>query len=153
MIDLILLRTIIGHPPDSHLGMRNIFYQGNFCAECGNHLKPQRSLLPRYLCGDCQGLIKPRRNPSVLLSIITLLTTIIFFLRPVSQSRIEPKPSVSAFNATSGKPVFEESKPEEKVFCGAQTKKGTPCRRMVRPGQRCAQHRGRPTMIKPVQPD
>lgn len=34
-------------------------------------------------------------------------------------------------------------------FCGAQTKKGTPCTRHVRGGGRCWQHVGQPAMLPP----
>lgn len=50
----------------------------------------------------------------------------------------------SALDATATRsPDFQtdEAEKEERVFCGAMTKRGTPCRRLVRPGERCAQHR------------
>lgn len=38
--------------------------------------------------------------------------------------------------------------PEEKLyFCGAQTKKGSPCSRKVKGGGRCWQHLGQPAML------
>jgi hypothetical protein len=41
-----------------------------------------------------------------------------------------------------------ESQPQEAVyFCGAQTKKGTPCTRRVKGGGRCWQHTGQPAML------
>jgi hypothetical protein len=48
---------------------------------------------------------------------------------------------------TTGNP---EPKTEvvERVMCGARTKKGTPCRRLVPPGQRCAQHRGMASLLE-----
>lgn len=46
---------------------------------------------------------------------------------------------------------FETQKPvaaQEKIyFCGAQTKKGTPCTRRVKNGGRCWQHIGQPAML------
>ena len=38
---------------------------------------------------------------------------------------------------------------ETVYFCGAQTKKGTPCTRRVRGGGRCWQHLGQPAMLAP----
>jgi hypothetical protein len=39
--------------------------------------------------------------------------------------------------------------PEAVYFCGAQTKKGTPCSRRVKGGGRCWQHQGQPAMLPP----
>jgi hypothetical protein len=36
----------------------------------------------------------------------------------------------------------------ERVMCGARTKKGKPCRRLVPPGKRCAQHRGMASLLE-----
>src|ERR671936_317878 len=33
--------------------MKIVFYQANFCAECGNPMKPRFSLGPRYFCDEC----------------------------------------------------------------------------------------------------
>src|SRR5215475_8125583 len=41
--------------------MKIIFYQANFCAECGNAMKPRFSLGPRYFCDEC-GAQMGRRN-------------------------------------------------------------------------------------------
>jgi len=38
---------------------------------------------------------------------------------------------------------------EVKYFCGAQTKKGTPCSRKVKGNIRCYQHEGLPAMLPP----
>lgn len=39
--------------------------------------------------------------------------------------------------------------PETIYFCGAETKKGTPCTRRVRGGGRCWQHAGRAAILSP----
>ena len=49
------------------------------------------------------------------------------------------KPAVSS-------PVFAE---ETVAFCGAPTKKGTPCSRRVRGGGRCWQHKGQEALLPP----
>src|SRR5262245_63993469 len=41
--------------------MKIIFYQANFCAECGNAMKPRFSLGPRYFCSECEAQMG-RRN-------------------------------------------------------------------------------------------
>jgi hypothetical protein len=38
---------------------------------------------------------------------------------------------------------------EEVYFCGAETKKGTPCSRRVKGNTRCYQHKGMPAMLPP----
>lgn len=40
-------------------------------------------------------------------------------------------------------------KPENIYFCGAETKKGTPCTRKVKGNVRCWQHQGMPAMLPP----
>lgn len=40
----------------------------------------------------------------------------------------------------------QNSESEKVFYCGAQTKKGTPCTRRVRGGGRCWQHRGQPAL-------
>src|SRR2546422_9305166 len=41
--------------------MKIIFYQANFCAECGNAMKLRFSLGPRYFCNECEAQMG-RRN-------------------------------------------------------------------------------------------
>lgn len=69
----------------------------------------------------------------------------------------QPEPSV-ADNQTKTtppaplkvKPVQTKNEsPEAVYFCGAQTKKGTPCSRRVKGGGRCWQHREQPAMLPP----
>lgn len=51
---------------------------------------------------------------------------------------------------TSAKSADKQNSPPEAVyFCGAQTKKGTPCSRRVKGGGRCWQHAGQPAMLPP----
>lgn len=54
-------------------------------------------------------------------------------------------------NRITDKKVFAESSPkeaEEQLFaCGAKTKKGTPCSRIVKGNVRCWQHTGQPAML------
>ncbi len=42
-----------------------------------------------------------------------------------------------------------EAESETTYFCGAQTKKGTPCSRRVKSGGRCWQHVGQPAILPP----
>jgi hypothetical protein len=43
----------------------------------------------------------------------------------------------------------QNSESETVYFCGAQTKKGTPCTRRVKGNGRCWQHTGQPAMLPP----
>jgi hypothetical protein len=56
--------------------------------------------------------------------------------------------AVSARDATVRQSLKPRTEIEERVLCGARTRKGTPCRRLVQPGQRCAQHRGMASLLE-----
>jgi hypothetical protein len=58
-------------------------------------------------------------------------------LDTVTNRNPEPKPDVEAHNVGS-----------PRVMCGARTKKGRPCRHLVPPGERCAQHRGMASLLE-----
>ena len=45
--------------------------------------------------------------------------------------------------------VQPNAPPDVTYFCGAETKKGTPCTRRVKGGGRCFQHKGQPAMLPP----
>lgn len=138
--------------------MAGLFYQGNFCAECGNALASRRRPWPRYFCDDCAARSERNRHikplGALLVSIILLLLA---FASRQTATQVEPvavKPPVavvSARDATARQKLALDAAPPEttvRVLCGARTLKGTPCRHRVSPGQRCAQHRGRPSMLK-----
>lgn len=67
---------------------------------------------------------------------------------------IDAKKIPSAVNTEEAADGKAESKrtrvdTEEVYYCGAMTKKGTPCMRQVKGGGRCWQHKGQPAMLKP----
>ncbi|MCS6874313.1 MAG: hypothetical protein N2Z23_08020 [Pyrinomonadaceae bacterium] len=75
-------------------------------------------------------------------------------LKKDGQIQLQNKASIEATkvtNASSG--LVTESRKnsleieEEIYFCGAMTKRGTPCRRKVKGTERCWQHRGQPAML------
>jgi hypothetical protein len=140
--------------------MKIIFYQANFCAECGNAMKPRFSLGPRYFCAECEAQMGRRNYFKSIAGLALCGTLAVFALNrtltpgPNGQApNAQPKagastPAVSARDtATARNP---EPKPEavERVMCGARTKKGSPCRHLVPPGQRCAQHRGMASLLE-----
>ena len=52
--------------------------------------------------------------------------------------------------APKTEPIQKENASKEiAYFCGAQTKKGTPCSRRVKGGGRCWQHAGQPAILPP----
>jgi hypothetical protein len=57
---------------------------------------------------------------------------------------LNQKPPQTKQNLTGG---AQNSVPETVYFCGAQTKKGTPCSRRVKGGGRCWQHEGQSAML------
>ena len=140
--------------------MKLIFYQANFCAECGNAMKPRFSLGPRYFCDECDALMG-RRNYFKSVAGLTLCATLAVFalnrtLTPAPSGQApnaQPNagastPAVSARDTVTARNL--EPKPEavERVMCGARTKKGTPCRHLVPQGQRCAQHQGMASLLE-----
>ena len=140
--------------------MKIIFYQANFCAECGNAMKPRFSLGPRYFCDECEAYMG-RRNYFKSVAGLALCATLAVF---ALNRTLTPGPSGQAPNAqpiagdstpavsardTVTAPI-PEPKPESvgRVICGARTKKGTPCRHLVPPGHRCAQHLGMASLLE-----
>ena len=58
--------------------------------------------------------------------------------------------SAQTSNLTVKKPEIVSSSPQEvSQFCGAATKKGTPCSRRVKGGGRCWQHEGQAAIVSP----
>ncbi len=135
--------------------MRTFFYQANFCAECGNAL-PARSVRfrPRYFCAVCAQQQR-QRSPFYrwLLPLAALLATLgwAFVLPENTPPTAPPAPTVTALNATAQPLPTNVAAPTPapaSAYCGARTRRGTPCRRLVQPGQRCAQHRGQPSLLE-----
>jgi hypothetical protein len=133
--------------------MPNLFYQANFCAECGNLLEPRQNWLPRYFCDDCAAR-RRRRGYVTPISLLACLLVIAYVFNekdpspPLDRTNMIAAPAaVSARDATPKQKLLPQPEAQERVLCGARTKKGRPCRRMVLPGQRCAQHRGMPSML------
>jgi hypothetical protein len=131
--------------------MPDIFYQANYCAECGNALEQRQIWLPRYFCDDCAAR-RRRRGYVTPFSLLAGLLVIAYRFNerpsgpPLERANMVA-PAVSAQDATPKQKLLPLPETQERVMCGARTKKGTPCRRMVRPGRRCAQHRGMPSML------
>jgi hypothetical protein len=146
--------------------MKIIFYQANFCAECGNAMKPRFSLGPRYFCDECQAQMGRRNYFKSVAGLLLCATLAVFALnRTLKPSPNGESPNVqsnagASTPAVSARDTMTTRNPEPKtevetqdfasvrVMCGARTKKGTPCRHLVPPGQRCAQHRGMASLLE-----
>jgi hypothetical protein len=139
--------------------MKIIFYQANFCAECGNAMKPRFSFSPRYFCDECRAQMSARNVFKPAAGLLLCLTLVIF---AIHRSRLPdstlPHPDRRTTGDTSASSVLAQDTMTmrnpvpsptvvERAICGARTKKGTPCRRLVSAGQRCAQHRGMASML------
>ena len=132
--------------------MRNPFYQGNFCSECGNRLKPQFSFRPRHFCDECAARLRQRNYITPLAGFLLAGSLAVFAFsyktKRVPTAAIESAtPAVSAQDSIVNRSLKTTIQPSAKVFCGARTKRGTPCRHLVQPGQRCAQHKGMPSLL------
>jgi hypothetical protein len=139
--------------------MKIIFYQANFCAECGNAMKPRFSLGPRYFCDECEAQIGRRNYFKSVAGLLLCATLAVFALNrtltpgpngqaPNAQPNAGAPPPVSARDIVTALDPGPKPEAVERVMCGARTKKGTPCRHLVPPGQRCAQHRGMASMLE-----
>jgi hypothetical protein len=142
--------------------MARLIYQANFCAECGNRLTHHRWWQPGYFCPHCAGQRGRRRyfRPVALLVCGISLGLIINATRrestPDHLAPLAALTAVSAQDATArlrpAPPGSAAAAATEYFFCGARTKKGTPCKHRVRQqGQRCAQHQGRASLLKDSQ--
>ncbi|MFN0110177.1 MAG: hypothetical protein ACKVZH_15080 [Blastocatellia bacterium] len=131
--------------------MRNLFYQGNFCSECGNRLKSRFSLRPRHFCDECAARLRQRSYVSPLAMLLLAGSAAVFAFSYKAGNSSAPVAKPAAPVSAEDTIVHRSLKPaeaiESKVICGARTKRGTPCRHLVKSGQRCAQHKGMPSML------
>ena len=68
----------------------------------------------------------------------------------VAQSSPKPVNASPSLDLKARKVENQTRETQEAVyFCGAETKKGTPCSRRVKGGGRCWQHDGKPAMLPP----
>src|SRR5215510_271336 len=117
--------------------MRIIFYQANFCAECGNAMKPRFSLGPRYFCAECEAQMSRRNYFKSVAGLLLCGTLAVFALNrtltsgpngqaPNAQADAGAStPAVSARDTVTAR--NPEPKPEavERVMCGARDRKST----------------------------
>jgi hypothetical protein len=126
--------------------MIRLFYRANFCAECGNEQDTRKAWWAHpYLCRDCAHRIGAYKRMLPILAVFVILVIAAIGWRPSSGPEVSAVNTIvhSSLNSTK---VEEKEKPV-KVQCGARTKKGTPCKHLALPGERCSQHKGQPSML------
>jgi len=79
--------------------------------------------------------------------------------RENSNANVNGQPELRNFSSTSGMvnsvsaPKPKSGADEQLNYCGAETKKGTPCSRRVKGNTRCFQHIGMPAMASAERPN
>lgn len=127
-----------------------------FCTDCGERITSEnRAPYGGARCGGCRALVNPR--PGVVSALVLASIASIGFAlgRATSHVTLEPPPtlvieripptSVATPPAISPSPRGDVAMHE----CGARTKKGTLCKRLVRGPGHCWQHGGSATSDRP----
>lgn len=140
----------------------HIWTSRHFCSLCAGRFQRTRILLPLIASATLFsfGLIigrAMRSSPPPLIIERAPLTTDSAQLASAQNTETEPSDNseTAAQDAkpqpaygSNGTPTEKPTEPDEIVsFCGARTKKGTPCQRRVHGTGRCWQHIGMPAMI------
>ncbi len=106
---------------------------------------------PKQLAGTSSNINKNAGNQAVAPQILTNQNVQNLAQTQISNSAAQMKTQVAPL-ANNLKTKQIEAAPdtaqEKRYFCGAQTKKGTPCSRRIK-GGRCWQHTGQPAMLPP----
>ena len=135
-----------------------IFYQSNFCPECGNQNEPRRWWQHRYFCEHCAEKLGRKWDwlPIAFAVAGLAMGTLFNYGRretirevvvnqPTAQLNSAAPPVVSALDATAQLKPAQFAKAASNFLCGARTKKGTACKHHVEAeGMRCFQHTGMP---------
>lgn len=141
-----------------------------FCSECGARFKVKRtSILPvRSFCSECSPRVRQIR---LILIVVPVLCAVVgfaigrytsvpepfYFIGTPVDLNADPVAALSnskgnhssGGNATLSQPdQLAAPQSAEGVICGAQTKSGRPCRRRVKGGGHCWQHRAAATTTK-----
>ena len=135
--------------------MRTWFYQANFCAECGNRRERRHWWQHSYFCADCAARRDKRRYWLPVVCVCGGLVLGLALSRRWNSAALDhqaspsstPAVTVSALDTAVTLKPAPAVKTESYTICGARTKRGTPCQHRVPPGQRCAQHQGRPSIV------
>jgi len=135
-----------------------------FCQVCETEFKGQ-DLIPRAIVaggvvlglfglgsylrngGPTDAQIDQQTSPKAVQRTVPQPTTTVQPVNVTSDPLPEPRTlaSAAANSPATAKPETEEVA----YYCGAETKKGTPCTRRVKGNVRCFQHKGMPAMLPP----
>lgn len=112
----------------------------------GTYLKSGEKHLPVAVKQNTTDTRKSAQNPAnqKIVSQMTANAQTLLSQPPVNnQSKpVSQMPKIQAVQT-------ENTPPEVVYFCGAQTKKGTPCSRRMKGGGRCWQHQAQPAILPP----
>lgn len=139
-----------------------IFYQSNFCPECGNESPKRRWWQHRYFCELCAEKLGRKWDWLPLAFAVCGLALGMLFSSgrretireivvnpPTQQTNQTVLPLVSAQDATAQLKPIEFKQATVSYQCGARTQRGTACKhRVAVQGQRCFQHQGRRSILK-----
>jgi hypothetical protein len=144
-----------------------MLYKPRFCCHCGDEIERVnwRFRDSRRFCDICETDHVLDDWAGIIACVIFMISFVTFYPSPPKTTEFEPgrigpmddgsigRESSEASQVTSGSAspavgvgvATQESRPLPKptleAFCGAITKKGTPCTRKVRKGERCWQHK------------
>ncbi len=138
-----------------------IFYQSNFCPECGNESSPRRWWQHRYFCAPCGDKLGRKWDWLPLAFAVcglALGTMFNYGRRETVRDVTVLQPTAlnaAAFPLVSAQDATAQLKPEEfktsaiTYQCGARTQRGRACKhRVATAGQRCFQHQGQRSILK-----
>ncbi len=134
-----------------------------FCQVCESEFKGQ-DLIPRAIVGigviagvfgfgsylksgsATENRVAKSQPPVVAASATTTTTSVLSNTTEAANSASQPK-TAAALPLVAQPPKAKPETHESQYFCGAETKKGTPCSRRVKGSVRCFQHAGMPAML------
>lgn len=111
----------------------------------GAYLSSEKKELPIAIKQKTTDAPKPSQNSANQKVVSQLSANAQNLLSPSVNNQTKPLSQIPKTQT-----IQTENAPKETAyFCGAQTKKGTPCSRRVKNGGRCWQHHGQPAILPP----
>lgn len=151
-----------------------MFYKPKFCSDCGEKVeradwkpwssrrfcdvceadRPLRDWLPRmvFAAGIVSGIFglgAYLQKPEKPLNIVRTVQAENPAAKTADPAAPSTQGSLNITNRQENLPAETQNAADETVtYCGAVTKKGVPCKRLVRGGGRCWQHSGKPRVVQ-----
>lgn len=121
-----------------------IFGIGTYWQKSGDSIKNA----PKQLIGTSLNINKTSANQNAAPQVSTNQSVQSFSQTQNNASNADVKqPIVSSINGAKQPETAPNTAPVKIYYCGAQTKKGSPCTHKVKGGGRCWQHPGQPAML------